>query len=382
MTDANRQPRWGLPGRRFNRAIACLGIGLLLLSPSFARGQSNPTGQFDLTAFPEPYFLLLRDPVIHEELKLSSAQRTQVLTLCYAQDAAFWRLRGGTREQALTGLRKLADALRQDAGAVLTQAQRQRLAQIQLQLAGFNAFVRPEVVEALSLQDAQVESIQNAIETFRDGFQKLRKRQADGESQETLNPEAAKLRKQLQASVGGALSKEQRAKWASLIGPRMDHTKLGKVKFKAPPLQGATGWVNTQALEGSQLKGHVVALHFYAFQCINCKRNQPWYRQWQEELKGQGLVVLGVHTPEVSSERDPQRVKENAATAGLSYPIALDNEKQLWQAWGNTMWPTTYLIDKDGFVRYWWLGELNWKDAGMQEVFKEHITELLAEESS
>ena len=363
-------------------AAATMCVLLVALAPNLAMAQSNPTGQFDLTAFPEPYFLLLRDPVVHDELDLSDEQREKLFSMCYAQDAVFWRLRGGTKDQALTGLRKLSEALQQSAQPVLTKTQRQRLAQIQLQLAGFRAFLQPEVIQTLMMKDGQVEAIEAGIAEFQEGYQKLRKRQADGESLETLNPEFTQLQKKLRGTVVGALSNAQQVKWTTLVGQRVDHTKLGKVRFKAPPLQGATGWVNTSPLAESQLQGRVVALHFYAFQCINCKRNQPWYREWQAELKDDGLVVLGIHTPEVSSEREPKRVKDNAASADLQYPIVLDNDKQLWNAWGNTMWPTTYLIDKEGFVRYWWMGELNWKEAGMQEVFKKRIEELLVEQTS
>jgi peroxiredoxin len=70
---------------------------------------------------------------------------------------------------------------------------------------------------------------------------------------------------------------------------------------------------------------------------------------------------------------------QDANEQGLQYPIVVDDDHGLWDAWGNSMWPSTYLIDKHGYVRYWWFGELNWKDAGAQKIFSQRISELLAE---
>jgi len=89
--------------------------------------------------------------------------------------------------------------------------------------------------------------------------------------------------------------------------------------------------------------------------------------------------VLGVHTPETSRERDVEGVRRNAAEAGLTFPIVIDNEKRNWDAWGNSMWPSTYLIDKEGYVRYWWYGELNWQGAEGEALLRKRIEELLAE---
>jgi len=113
--------------------------------------------------------------------------------------------------------------------------------------------------------------------------------------------------------------------------------------------------------------------------CINCKRNFPWYRAWHEAFSDQGLVVLGIHTPEVDRERDVQNVRREARDAGLLFPILVDNEKRNWNAWGNSMWPSTYLIDKQGYVRAWWYGELNWQEAEGEKLLRERIRELLGE---
>ena len=86
-----------------------------------------------------------------------------------------------------------------------------------------------------------------------------------------------------------------------------------------------------------------------------------------------------MHTPETAREREVENVRQDAADAGLTFPIVVDNQKRNWDAWGNSMWPSTYLIDKEGYVRYWWYGELNWQDAEGEALLRKRIEELLAE---
>ena len=89
--------------------------------------------------------------------------------------------------------------------------------------------------------------------------------------------------------------------------------------------------------------------------------------------------MLGVHTPEVARERDVANVRSDAKSAELTFPILTDNEKRNWNSWGNSMWPSVYLIDKQGYVRYWWFGELNWQGAKGEELLRQRIGELLKE---
>lgn len=91
------------------------------------------------------------------------------------------------------------------------------------------------------------------------------------------------------------------------------------------------------------------------------------------------MVVLGVHTPETSSESEIRRVRAKVEEAAFRFPIVVDNEKQIWNEWGNSIWPSVYLIDKQGRIRYWWYGELDWQGAGGQEIMAKHLEELLAE---
>ena len=114
---------------------------------------------------------------------------------------------------------------------------------------------------------------------------------------------------------------------------------------------------------------------------MNCHRNFPWYREWYDTFTNRGLTIIGVHTPETSAEQDLKNLRQNAVEARLKFPILTDNHKKNWNAWGNSMWPSVYLIDKQGYIRYWWYGELNWNGAGGQKIMAQRIQELLAEES-
>jgi hypothetical protein len=91
------------------------------------------------------------------------------------------------------------------------------------------------------------------------------------------------------------------------------------------------------------------------------------------------LVVLGIHTPEIARERDPENVAGDARQSALTFPILIDNDSSNWNAWGNSMWPSVYLIDKQGYVRYWWYGELNWQGTEGEKLLRARIQELLAE---
>ena len=98
-----------------------------------------------------------------------------------------------------------------------------------------------------------------------------------------------------------------------------------------------------------------------------------------KEFKDAEFQMIGIHTPETAEERVVNNLESAMKEAGLSFPILVDNARQHWNAWGNTMWPTVYLIDKQGYVRSWWMGELDWEGAGMQKVMQSRIRALLME---
>ena len=124
-----------------------------------------------------------------------------------------------------------------------------------------------------------------------------------------------------------------------------------------PPLDGATAWFNSPPLTREQLQGKVVLVDFWTYSCINCIRTIPHVRAWHRRYARDGLVVIGVHTPEFAFERDPGNVEKAVRDFAISYPVALDNRWAIWRAFNNRYWPAHYLIDARGRIRHHHFGE-------------------------
>lgn len=125
----------------------------------------------------------------------------------------------------------------------------------------------------------------------------------------------------------------------------------------APQLRGLTDWINSQPLNLSQLKGKVVLIDFWTYSCINCIRSIPHLNAWESEYGNNGLVIIGVHTPEFQFEHNYSNVYAAVQRFGIKYAVALDNNYSTWDAYGNEYWPADYLIDKNGNLRYVVFGE-------------------------
>ena len=152
-------------------------------------------------------------------------------------------------------------------------------------------------------------------------------------------------------------------------------------KIAAPELTG-TEWLNAphdEPLKLASRKGKVTVLHFWTFGCINCKRNLPAYARWQRMFSKQDVQVIGVHTPETDEEKVSANVARNVKKIGITYPVLIDGKGDNWKRWHQSYWPTVYLIDRQGNVRYQWDGELGWNGADGEEQFTRHINELLRE---
>jgi thiol-disulfide isomerase/thioredoxin len=125
----------------------------------------------------------------------------------------------------------------------------------------------------------------------------------------------------------------------------------------APELHDGV-WLNTeQPLKLADLRGQVVLLEMWTFGCINCQRVIPHVREWYETYKDQGLTVIGNHYPEFEYEADLANLEQAIAELNVPYPVLQDNDRETWSAYRNRYWPTTYLIDKQGVIRYVHIGE-------------------------
>ncbi len=124
-----------------------------------------------------------------------------------------------------------------------------------------------------------------------------------------------------------------------------------------PPIDGASAWLNSPPLTRAALKGKVVLIDFWTYSCINCIRALPYVEAWSKRYGPQGLVVIGVHTPEFAFEKQKSNVERAIKTFGITYPVAMDNDYSIWQAFNNNSWPAHYFIDAMGNLRYVHLGE-------------------------
>jgi cytochrome c biogenesis protein CcdA/thiol-disulfide isomerase/thioredoxin len=140
-----------------------------------------------------------------------------------------------------------------------------------------------------------------------------------------------------------------------------------------PPLLGATQWLNSPPLTIESLRGKVVLVDFWTYSCINCLRTMPYLKAWNEKYRDQGLVIIGVHAPEFAFEKDQHNVEQAIRDLGITYPVAMDNDYAIWNAYKNEYWPAHYLIDAQGKVRHEHFGE------GAYQETEQMIQSLLKE---
>lgn len=268
---------------------------------------------------------MMRNDSVHEHLQFDPATRKSIHATLDAIDGPWWRSR------------LLGDTARQIEVAKLTQA-------LRAALRGQLSSTQWKRVEQLEMQALLGEGDKTRIEKM--------------------------SRKEVLAMYG------QPFDFATVIRtfPRAPEL-IDRVDGSEPP----GNWLSGEAKTLANLHGKVVAVHFYAFQCINCVRNLPHYKSWHDDLAEKGLVVIGIQTPETQRERDLAAVKQAAKLSAIDYSVLMDPAAENWKAWGNTMWPTVYLVDKDGYIRSWWQGELNWKDAKGEQTMRANILKLLAE---
>ncbi len=143
---------------------------------------------------------------------------------------------------------------------------------------------------------------------------------------------------------------------------------------------GAVKWLNSPPLTREQLKGRVVLVDFWTYSCINCLRAIPYVKAWSEKYKDDGLVVVGVHTPEFAFEKDPANVAKAIADLKITYPVAIDSDYAIWKAFKNEYWPAHYFIDAQGKIRYHHFGEGKYDESEMviQELLRERDSALKA----
>jgi thiol-disulfide isomerase/thioredoxin len=170
------------------------------------------------------------------------------------------------------------------------------------------------------------------------------------------------------AAAIGALAQDKR-----MVHQMMPRAVPLPVEGELPSLGGARGWLNSHPLTAAGLRGKVVLVDFWTYTCINWRRTLPYVRAWSEKYRDQGLVVIGVHSPEFEFEKDVDNVRREAKNMQVDYPIAIDSDHAIWRAFNNEYWPALYFIDAQGRIRHHQFGEGDYEQSEMV------IQQLLAE---
>jgi len=148
--------------------------------------------------------------------------------------------------------------------------------------------------------------------------------------------------------------------------------RVEKGKVRAPEIGRV--WLNSNPLSFRQLRGRVVLVDFWDYTCVNCIRTLPYVQAWHERYKDTGLTVIGVHTPEFTFAQYESNVERGIREFGLTYPIVIDSNREIWKAFANRYWPTKYLLDKDGYLRYAHFGEGGYAES--EQVIQELLREI------
>lgn len=143
----------------------------------------------------------------------------------------------------------------------------------------------------------------------------------------------------------------------------------------APPMAHGD-WINSEPLRLEDLRGRVVLIEFWTFGCINCRNTLPFVKSWHDRYREKGLTVIGVHSPEFAEERIVENLRRQVTSLGINYPVVSDNDYQTWNAYDVQAWPTTFLLDKQGRIRWKNVGE------GDYDETERLIQKLLAEQET
>ena len=148
--------------------------------------------------------------------------------------------------------------------------------------------------------------------------------------------------------------------------------RVEKGKVRAPEIGRV--WLNSTPLSFRQLRGRVVLVDFWDYTCVNCIRTLPYVQAWHERYRDKGLTVIGVHTPEFTFAQYESNVERGIREFGLTYPIVIDSNREIWKAFANRYWPTKYLLDKDGYLRFGHFGEGGYGEC--EQVIQELLREI------
>lgn len=328
-----------------------------------------------LTTVPQNLLKLIHAPEVQKELELEGASLDSFLSELVKIDGPWWRVRIRPLDEQRNVIAKQEQALIDLLKEHVSPKKMERLKQIELQSQGTRIFARPDVIKALSLtksQSAKVDELYVATDTV------AKKLQAAKAQDKKLISDLKSATEAEANGIADLLTGPQKNAFGKMMGPTFDTMKLTRIYPLAPELVDSGYWSGSATKLADQ-RGKVVLLHFYAFQCHNCVANFRHYNRWHEQLTKRGVSVIGIQTPETAAERDVGQVLRAAKEKGFGFPVLVDVKNSNWDTWSNTMWPTVYVIDKNGYIRFWYQGELNWEGATVDKTIEKLVDELLEE---
>ncbi len=330
-----------------------------------------------LTRVPQTLLNLAHSVEAQREMKISEPDRQEFEDFLRGPDADWMRNRSRPEPEIRAALARGEVLLAEEVGRRFGEPALTRLRQLELQAQGSRALLRPEIVEYLGISPEQFNRLDALF--ARTDEAALRARQPDAVGNAALSVNAQRLRAAEGPQAEQILTHQQRNRYRAILGVKFDTTRFERVFPLVPELIDSGTWLDDRKVRLADFRGKVVLVHFYAFQCHNCQANFHIYNRWYKSLREKGVELIGIQTPETAAERDPARVSEAAHRDGFKFPVLIDLKNQNWDAWGNTMWPTVYVIDKRGYVRHWWMGELNWQGAQGDRFIERLVDRLRAE---
>lgn len=362
---------------------------ILLFIHSDANGQSsskprNPRLAFaplgaELNIVPQNLLRLLHSREMQTELGFTASKLETLEEQLREIDREWWPSRKLAPNDQRRVVAKCEEKGVETVKSLLGDAAIERLRQVELQSQGVRMLARPEVAKFLKLDAKQTKALREIFEAT----DKLEREILSSNTQPPPEKVRAleKLKTKEPTDALAVLNNTQSASLRAELGAEMDTMKMRRIHPFAPEFDTSLTWTNSTPISLASLRGDVVIVHFYAFQCSNCIANFPHYRRWHETLAERGVKVIGIQTPELPAERKPENVINAAKSDQLNFPIVIDTDRKCWDAWGNSVWPTVYVVDKRGYIRYWWQGELNWQGATGDKTIEKLIDELLSEDA-
>jgi thiol-disulfide isomerase/thioredoxin len=326
---------------------------------------------------PHPMTILLRSKAVQKELNLTEERILEIENAVSQFDLPLFRLRDLPPDERNKAAAPHISRLRARLLRILSDRQMKRLNQLVWQTSGIDVILDAQVAERINLRPEQTSRVRTMFKVLYSKVGSLNKNPDLGSASQRA-VYIRNLQADTHKNILAILDTYQKNTLRVLMGSPFDFSQVKSVACKAPEFEIDT-WLNSPPVKLSEQKGKVTVVHFYAFGCGNCIRSLPYYNDWYNDFPESSFSVIGIHRPETKREHDIEKVKEKAADAGMKYPIAVDNDSIAWNAWANRIWPSIYLIDKNGLVRYWWYGELNYKGAESEKLLRQKIIELINE---